>query len=103
MSKASHIDPNARVRGVMSERGDNGETPRHATFYFYGGDVEGLAAAARRAGYETQPITVRKGIVLHTNTAVDEASFAVHAQRMESWALEFASDYDGWECQLMIQ
>jgi len=103
MKKIPDIDKNAAVRTVLSDHGDSGETPRHATFYFYGGNIEGLTDAAKRAGYRTEPTAIKEGVVLHTETAVDEASFEKHSAQMETWASEFDSEYDGWECQLMIQ
>jgi hypothetical protein len=62
-----------------------------------------LTAAARQAGYEAEPTVGLDGIILHTETAVDEASFEKYSTQMEVWADEFDSTYDGWECQLMIQ
>jgi len=103
MTKTPDDDRDAAVRAVLTDHGDTGETPRDATFYFYGGDINGLTAAARRAGYQTHPTAGKEGVILHTETAVDEASFEKHSTQMEAWAIEFDSKYDGWECQLMVQ
>jgi hypothetical protein len=103
MTRMSHSDRDTAVRAVLTDHGDTGETPRDATFYFYGGDIKGLTAAASRAGYQTQPTVGKEGVILYTETAVDEASFETHSIRMENWAIEFDSEYDGWECQLMVQ
>jgi hypothetical protein len=103
MSKTSHADKDAAVRAALSSRGDTGQAPRHTLFFFYGGDLKGLRAAATAAGYSSGKTVGRSGVVLETETAVDESSFAAHSKRMAAWADEFGSDYDGWECQLMIQ
>jgi len=42
-------------------------------------------------------------LVLDTMTAVDEDSFAVHARQMSEWAELYGCDFDGWECQLLMQ
>jgi hypothetical protein len=90
-----------KVRSALADRGDNGGTPRHTLFFFYRGNLEGLAAAATKAGYQVRPTTNNNGVVLETTIAVDEQSFAPYAQRMEAWADEFDSEYDGWECKLV--
>ena len=103
MTKPSHADQDAVVRSVMAERGDSGETPRYTRFFFYGGDFKGLRIAAAREGYRVAPMAGRDGVILDTLIAVDEHSFEAHSQRMQDWADEFGCEYDGWECQLMIQ
>ena len=103
MSSRSHTDKDAAVRAALSSRGDSGQAPRHTLFFFYGGDLKGLRAAATAAGYRSGATVGRRGVVLETETAVDELSFAVHSKQMDAWANEFGSDYDGWECQVMIQ
>jgi Regulator of ribonuclease activity B len=103
MAKPAHVDRDALVRSVLAERGDGGETPRNTLFFFYGGDFEGLGAAALGAGYQVWPTVQRDGVVIATVTGVDESTFDVHSQRMEGWAEEFGCEYDGWECQLMTQ
>jgi regulator of ribonuclease activity B len=103
MVKSPPADRNSLVRSVLTDRGDSGETPRHTLFYFYGGDLDELRGAAVAAGYQVSPTVGRDGLVLETMTAVDEDSFAVHAQRMDEWAKLYGCDFDGWECQLLIQ
>jgi Regulator of ribonuclease activity B len=103
MIKPSRTDRNAMVRSVLADRGDSGRTPRHTFFFFYGGDFAGLRNAATRAGYKVRLTVQRDGVVLEATIAIDEHSFATHAQRMEAWAEEFDCEYDGWECQLLNQ
>jgi Regulator of ribonuclease activity B len=103
MVKPSQADRDSLVRSVLSERGDSGETPRHTLFFFYGGDLEGLRSAALADSYQVSPTVGREGLVLETVIAVDEQAFARHAQRMDEWAEAYGCDYDGWECQLLIQ
>lgn len=92
-----------KVRSTLAGRGDDGRTPRHTSFFFYGDNVDALGAAAIRAGYLVRPAAARDGIVLETMIAVDERSFELHARRMESWAEEFDCEYDGWECRIVNQ
>jgi Regulator of ribonuclease activity B len=103
MAKSPPADRHTLVRSVLTERGDSGQTPRHTLFFFYAGDLKGLGSAAIAAGYQVSPTVGRDGLVLETVTAVDEDSFAVHAQRMSEWAEAYGCDFDGWECQLLIQ
>jgi hypothetical protein len=88
---------------VLAERGDTGETPRHTLFFLYGGNVDGLRNSAAAAGYSVSSTAENDGVILEITTAVDEQSFAMHAQRMRAWADEFGCDYDGWECQVVSQ
>ena len=87
----------------MAERGDSGRTPRHTLFYFYGGKLDGLRNAAVGTGYKVSPTVHHDGLVLEITTAVDEPSFESHTRQMEMWAEEFGCEYDGWECQLVVQ
>jgi hypothetical protein len=96
-------DLDETVRSELADRGDNGQTPRHTLFFFYGGNFEGLAAAATKAGYKVGPTANRDGVVLETTIAVDEESFEPYAQQMHAWADEFDCDYDGWECMVVKQ
>ncbi len=91
------------VRSALADRGDNGQTPRHTLFFFYRGNLEGLAAVATKAGYEVQPTANREGVVLETTIAVDEDSFEPYTQQMQEWADEFGCDYDGRECKVVNQ
>jgi hypothetical protein len=103
MVKSTPADRDSLVRSVLTDRGDSGETPRHTLFYFYEGDLDELRRAAIAAGYQVSPTVKRDGLVLETMTAVDEDSFAVHARQMNEWAERYGCDFDGWECQLLIQ
>ena len=103
MVKSPALDRDSLVRSVLTDRGDSGETPRHTLFFFYHGDLDGLSRAAISAGYQASATVSRDALVLETVTAVDEASFAMHAQRMHEWAELYGCDYDGWECQLLTQ
>jgi regulator of ribonuclease activity B len=89
------------VRAQLKGHGDAGTIARHTLFYLYGGDVDGLSAAARAAGYQVRPTARNDGVVLETTTAVDRSSFAPHQRRMLDWASQFRSDYDGWECAVV--
>jgi hypothetical protein len=91
------------VRSALADRGDNGQTPRHTLFFFYCGNLEGLAAVATKAGYEVQPTANREGVMLETTIAVDEDSFEPYTQQMQEWADEFGCEYDGWECKVVNQ
>jgi hypothetical protein len=101
MMAASSHDRDAEIRQVLASGGDDGRKPRHTLFYFYGGDFRGLGNRARAAGYDVRPTVNEDGVVLETTTAVDERSFESHKKRMEDWAEEFRSEYDGWECQVV--
>lgn len=103
MTDLSQIDPDAKVRAALTERGDDGRTPRHTLFFFYGGDLQQLAKAASGAGYLVRPTNRHDGVVIETVTAVDEQNFRKHARQMEAWTEEFGCDCDGWECQLVNQ
>jgi hypothetical protein len=92
-----------KVRSALAERGDSGRTPRHTLFFFYHGNLDGLTAAATRAGYQVRPTTNNDGVVLETTIAVDEQSFAHYARWMDAWADEFGCEYDGWECRVVNQ
>src|SRR5262245_57885046 len=102
MSDAFLDDRDAVVRAVLAEHGDDGSLPRHTLFFFYGGDVAGLGAAATRAGYRVSKARGRDGVILETTTGVDDATFERLSEQMQAWAEEFGSDYDGRECQVMI-
>jgi hypothetical protein len=91
------------ARSALAQRGDDGRTPRHTLFFFYGGNFEELGATAVRAGYQIRPTVQRDGVVVETTIAVDDQSFLTHGQKMEAWAEEFGCDYDGWECRLVNQ
>jgi len=99
----SDLDEDEKVRSVLADQGDSGQTPRHTLFYFYRGNFEGLAAAATKAGYKVRHTVNRDGVVLETTIAVDEEGFAPYAQQMQAWADEFDSEYDGWECEIVKQ
>jgi hypothetical protein len=101
MSRTSQDDSNDKVRSLLLERGDEGRMPRQTLFFFYGGNLTKLRAAATRAGYRVYPTCGNDGVILETTIAVHKRAFATHAQRMSDWADEFNSNYDGWECQLM--
>jgi hypothetical protein len=103
MTTPPSADRDSLVRSALIDRGDGGRTPRHTLFYFYHGDLTGLGSAAITAGYQVGPTVGGEGLVLETITAVDEDSFAIHAQRMDEWADAYGCDYDGWECQLLNQ
>lgn len=90
------------VRESLAERGDDGRTPRHTLFYLYGGDLEGMAEAAGAAGYKVGPTVNNDGLVLETTTAVDRASFEPHQRRMIEWVSRFGTEYDGWECAIVM-
>jgi|SRR5215216_5913335 len=103
MGNPSHTERDAAVRAALAERCDDGSVPRHTLFYFYGGDFSGLGAAARTEGYEVKRTAAGDGVVLETTTAVDDATFEGLSKQMEAWADQFGCDYDGWECQLVMQ
>src|SRR5262245_49993932 len=103
VKKASRSSPDAKVRRLLAQRKDSGETPRHTLFYFYDGDLEGLRKAAICKGSQVHPTVAKPGLMLKRTTAVDERIFDQHAQRLEAWAEQFNCDFDGWECQLVIQ
>ncbi len=94
-------DADDAVRRQLLAHGDNGESPRHAVFYFYGGDVDALAEAAHANGFSSQPTATEHGLILEKTLAVDELSFAIVEKLMDRWAREFGADYDGWECAVL--
>ena len=99
-SDASHEERDAAVRAALAAQGDNGVTPRHTLFYFYGeGDHDDLNEVARRAGFVTRGQDDMT--VLETTIPVDEAAFAPVSSMMQSWAAAFQLDYDGWECAVV--
>src|SRR5262249_7531468 len=72
-------DKDAIVRNTLALAGDDGRTPRETDFFFLGGNFIGLAAAARRAGYDTTITPAPDaGVVLKITTAVDKQSFTPH-------------------------
>lgn len=91
----------AMVRDTLAKNGDDGRIPRLTTFFFYDGDLAGLRAAASSAGYQVKPSDYNDGITLEAVISVDEGSFKPHSMRMEAWAKEFGSEYDGWECDVV--
>lgn len=91
-----------RVRDVLDEHGDDGTTPRHTLFYFYGGDLVRLTAAAAAAGYTVCPAHGKPGAILECTMAVDEAHFEPAIAQMTAWAEDFDCAFDGWECQLLV-
>ena len=99
-AEPSRDEKDAMVRAALADRGDNGVTPRHTLFFFYGeGDHDDLNEVARRAGFITSGRD--DGTILETTMAVDEASFAPVSSMMQSWAAAFQLDYDGWECAVV--
>jgi hypothetical protein len=103
MTKSSHAIRDVEVRRVLAEHGDDGKVPRHTLFYFYGGRIDELHNAAVGAGYEARPTAAQDGLVLEATLSVDAESFEALSQRMQAWADEFGSDYDGWECMVVTQ
>ena len=103
MTESNHDDEDAKVRSALAESGDDGRTPRRTSFYFTGGNLDGLRAAADREGYSVRPTPTNDGVILEATIAVDEQGFATHRQRMDRWSEEFDSQYHGWECQLLTQ
>jgi regulator of RNase E activity RraB len=103
MTNSSHAIRDDEVRRVLAEHGDDGQVPRHTLFYFYGGRVDELRNAAVSAGYETRPTAAQDGLVLEATLPVDAESFEAQSQRMQAWADEFGSEYDGWECMVVNQ
>jgi hypothetical protein len=91
-----------KVRLALAKEGDDGSKPRHTLLYFYGGDVDGLSAAALAAGYEVNPTEARVGLILEKTVAVDEDGFNSIAVQMGKWAQEFEAEYDGWECEVLV-
>src|SRR5262245_31838256 len=100
MTDSSHCIRDAKVRQVLAERGYNVQITRHPLFFFYGGRVDELRNVAVGAGYEVHPNAAQDGLVLETTIRVDAESFEAQSQRMQAWADEFDSDYDGWECKV---
>ena len=99
-AEPSRDEKDAMVRAALAERGDNGVTPRHTLFFFYGeGDHDDLNEVARRAGFITSGRD--DGTILETTMAVGEASFAPVSSMMQSWAAAFQLEYDGWECAVV--
>ena len=41
--------------------------------------------------------------MLEATLPVDAESFEAQSQRMQAWADEFGSEYDGWECMVVNQ
>jgi regulator of ribonuclease activity B len=103
MTESSHAIRDAEVRRVLAEHGDDGQIPRHTLFYFYGGRIDELHNAAVGAGYKVSPTAAQDGLVLETTISVDAESFEAQSQRMQAWADEFGSAYDGWECAVVEQ
>jgi hypothetical protein len=91
------------IRLTLQNDGDDGTEPRHSLFYLYGGDLSGLEHAAKAAGYKVRAAQAGDGVILEDSISVDEESFLPVAKRMEGWAREFQSEYDGWECELLAK
>ena len=70
-------------------------------FYFYGGDIAALERTARAEDFSAQRMSEHDGLILEKTLSVDEASFAPVAALLESWAIQFRAEYDGWECELI--
>ncbi|MDP1738112.1 MAG: ribonuclease E inhibitor RraB [Caulobacter sp.] len=91
----------AKVRAVLEEHGDQATTPRPTTFYFYGGDYQGLAKDASAEGYITRPTAKNDGVILEKVVAVDEGAFEAIEAQMEAWGETFGCEFDGWETQVV--
>jgi hypothetical protein len=89
------------IRRALSEHGDDGKTPRHTLFYFYGGDAAGIEQTARRHQFAVRQMLEDEGLILEKTIAVDEAIFASVAEKMQALATQFGAGYDGWECELI--
>jgi hypothetical protein len=96
-STTSAAEADDLVRQQLAAHGDDGSAPRHTLFYFYGGELAGLRAAAEAANYFVRPTQAADGLVLEKAMPVDEASFRPVDERMQAWAATFNSEYDGWE------
>ena len=96
-------DKDADVRDALAAHGDSGEEPRETTFWFYGGDLELLAKAARDAGYQAERMLTQDGVILRRVLAVDEQSFDPIDEQMEAWAEAYGCDYDGWETEVAVK
>ena len=94
------------VRRILAEHGDDPSRPRATAFFFYGGDLRGLAEAAVHEGFTADLHAGRPGmddcLILSTSTALDENSFQDFNDLFGEWAEEFASRYDGWETELSL-
>ncbi|HEY1752617.1 MAG TPA: ribonuclease E inhibitor RraB [Caulobacteraceae bacterium] len=93
----------AAVRDALTAHGDSGERPRETTFYFYGGEFERLADAAREAGYQAHLMIKQDGAILTRVLPVDQESFDPISEQMEAWAKAYGCDYDGWETELTVK
>jgi hypothetical protein len=96
-------DPDERVRDVLVSLGDDGETRRETTFWFYDGDLSALVRAAAAAGYVHRLTAKGDCVVLTAFLAVDEVAFEAVNGQMKSWAEEFGCDYDGWETAVTVK
>lgn len=93
----------ARVRKALAAEGGDGEVPRHTLFYFYGGDLSGIEKIARSHGFSSRRMIEHSGVIVEKTLAVDESHFEPVGEMMAEWAVKFRSDYDGWECELVVR
>jgi hypothetical protein len=94
-------EADADVRRALAEHGDDGASPRHTLFYFYGGDQGALRKAALAAGYSVRPTAQDDGSVLETTMSVDKESLSPVEIQMRAWAESCGAEYDGWECAVV--
>ncbi len=94
-------NPDGEIRRQLASLGDNGQTPRHTLFYFYGGDTDGLEKAARSNGFVVGPTATSPGLILEKTLPVDAERFDAINALMNLWAEEFEAEYDGWECAVV--
>jgi hypothetical protein len=74
--------------------------PRRTLFYFYGGDLAKLSAAASAAGYQVKPRAANDGVIVEVPITIIDMIYG-EILRMEEWAEEFGCDYDGWKCEVV--
>jgi hypothetical protein len=101
--KPAGIAEDERVRKILSDQGDNGETPRSTSFYFYGGDLSGIKKIAQSHGFSIRRTVELSGVILEKTIAVDADHFEPVGAMMAAWAVKFRSDYDGWECDAVAR
>jgi hypothetical protein len=90
-----------QVRSALAEQGDDGTTPRMVDFFFYGGDLAALRAAAIQMDFETRKAEGnRPGIVLSRRSSVDSKTLNTLNIQFLDWSSRFRVEYDGWETEL---
>ncbi len=94
---------NEGVFAALTSNGEDLSDGRHVIHYFYDGDVDGLSAALKEAGFEVSPTATSPGVIAENHAVTDRAWGEATMKQLCELANRFGAEYDGWEASMVRQ